>query len=59
MTTYREQLVDRMIRIYGFEHNCVLTFINMCERYENSFWYDHILEILVESHEEDPLVEED
>lgn len=58
MTTYREQLVDRMIRIYGFEHDCVLTFINMCEKYENSFWYDRVLEILVESHEEDPLMED-
>lgn len=58
MTYFRETLVDRMIRVYGFEHDCVLAFISLCERYEDSLWNDHLLEILVESHEADPFMED-
>lgn len=58
MTYFRETLVDRMIRVYGFEHECVLIFIGLCEKYEESFWNDRMLEILVEAHEADPFFEE-
>lgn len=58
MTNFRESLIDRMIRIYGFEHECVLAFISLCEKYEDSLWNDQLLEILVENHEAFPVTED-
>ena len=55
----REQLMDRMIRIYGFEHEIVIAFCGMCEMYPNTEEYDMMLRVLVEWHEEYPVVEED
>lgn len=55
----RKQLMDRMIRIYGFKHEIVIAFCGMCETYPNTEAYDKTLRILVESHEEYPVVEED
>lgn len=51
----REQLIDRMIRIYGFEHEAVIDFAKLCEHYPVGEVYDDMLEILVECHEEDPV----
>ena len=59
MTTYREQLLDRLIAIYGFEAPIVIQFANMCERYADNAWNDDILRLLVEAHEKDPVFEED
>ena len=55
----REQLMDRMIRIYGLEHEIVIAFCKMCEDYPQTEAYDKTLAILVMCHEECPVVEED
>ena len=53
----REELMDRMIKIYGFEHEIVIAFCAMCETYPSTGMYDKTLRVLVECHEEDPVVE--
>ena len=52
--TLRENLIDRMIRIYGFEHPIVIQFAELCERMEYTEANDKALMMLVESHEENP-----
>ena len=59
MTTCRENLIDRMIHLYGFENPMVIQFAGMCEKYPNTADYDDVLRILVEAHEENPLFGED
>ena len=59
MTTYRENLIDRMAHIYGLESSIVIQFADMCERYGNSAWNDDVLRLLVEAHEANPFFEED
>jgi len=59
MTTYRENLLDRLIAIYGLENPIVIQFAQICERYANNAWNDGILWLLVEAHEADPVFEED
>jgi hypothetical protein len=59
MTTYRENLIDRMIHLYGFENPMVVQFAGMCEKYPNNADYDNSLRFLVEAHEEYPIFEED
>lgn len=56
MTAYRENLIDRMIKIYGFENPIVIEFCKLCERAD---WNDRELELLVLAHEDDPVLEED
>lgn len=56
MNDFREQLVDRMIRIYGFENQIVIDFCRMCEEWDNNEWNDKVLEILVQAHEDDPQI---
>lgn len=51
----RENLIDRMIRIYGFEHPIVIQFAKLCERMKNTKANDKALMMLVESHEENPV----
>lgn len=58
MTKFRESLIDRMIRIYGYEHKIVLDFCRLCEAWENNDWNNKSLAILVESHEAEPVFEE-
>lgn len=48
----REQLLDRMIRIYGFEHEVVIEFARMCE---SDNLTDKDLEVIVEAHEANPI----
>ena len=38
MTTYRENLIDRLIHVYGFEDPIVIQFAGMCERYADNAW---------------------
>lgn len=59
MTTYRENLIDRMIHLYGFENPIVIEFCKLCERWEENEWNNKALTILVEAHEADPVLEED
>ena len=51
----REQLLDRMIRIYGFEHEIVIEFARMCEEWLPTEINDKALETLVKCHEENPV----
>ena len=50
----REQLLDRMIRIYGFEHELVIEFAGMIE---NPRFETRHLETLVKCHEAHPQIE--
>ena len=59
MTNFRENLIDRMIRLYGFENPMVIEFCRMCEDWENNQWNDKVLRILVEAHEANPVFDED
>ena len=51
----REQLLDRMIRIYGFEHEIAIEFARMCEEWLPTENNDKALETLVKCHEENPV----
>lgn len=54
MNAKREELLSRMIRIYGFEHEQVIEFAKLLER---THIPDENLEILVECHEEYPVTD--
>ena len=51
MTEKREELLTRMIRIYGMEHEVVIMFAKYIE---NPKFDEELLETLVESHEQNP-----
>ena len=57
MNTMRKSLIDRMIKIYGFEHPVVIQFTELCERWKDTKDNDKVLRIIVESHEEFPVLE--
>lgn len=59
MNVKREALLNRIIRIYGFEHEVTLDFARLCEEWVDDIAHDRILEMLVESHEEFPQIEDD
>jgi hypothetical protein len=59
MNATKEKLIDRMIRIYGFEHDLVIQFAGLCERYANNATNDKMLTILVEAHEANPVFDEE
>ena len=54
MNDFRNDLLPRLIRIYGFEHIFVVQFAEMCEGYVNYPQWDKILEMLVKQHELKP-----
>ena len=57
MNTMRKNLIDRMVKIYGFEHPVVIQFTELCERWKDTKDNDKVLRIIVESHEEFPVLE--
>ena len=59
MNPMSENLLARMIKIYGFEHPIVIKFAKLCERIENIAIYDKALRILAESHEKYPRLDTD
>lgn len=59
MNPMRENLLDRMIKIYGFEHPIVIKFAKQCERWEDTAIYDTILRLAVEAHEKYPNLDTD
>ena len=59
MNLNREALVDRMVKIYGFENPIVIQFCELCEKYEVNEWNDCCLRVLVESHEQYPQIFEE
>lgn len=52
----KEKLIDRMVRIYGFENPIVIEFCRMCERGEI---IEELLELIVELHERCPQLDEE
>ena len=57
MKEIRNALLDRMIRIYGFEHPIVIQFAISCESYTSpdlAPMWDKCLETIVKCHEECP-----
>lgn len=52
----REELLTRMIKLYGFEHEAVIQFAQLMARPQIS---DEILETVVKCHEEHPLWEDE
>lgn len=52
----RDELLTRMIRIYGFEHKCVIEFAKLME---NKNFTDEMLAEIVKSHEEFSQIEEE
>lgn len=57
MNATRENLINRMIRIYGFENDIVIQFAGLCERYTDDATNDKMLTILVEAHEASPILD--
>ena len=54
MTEFRENLLTRMIHLYGMEDSLVIEFARLCEEWEDNDWNNFALEILVEAHEDCP-----
>ena len=52
----KEKLIDRMVRIYGFENPIVIEFCRMCERGEI---IEDLLELIVELHERCPQLDDE
>lgn len=59
MSEYRKNLIDRMIRLYGFEDEKVINFSNLCEKHVDSKEWDNVLRTLVITHEEYPVMDEE
>ena len=59
MTAFREDLLTRIIRIYGFEHPITLDFAKLCENWAPGVNWDRCLEVLVEAHEDHPQIDEE
>ena len=51
MSIFRERLIDRMIHLYGFEHEAVIDFCRICEDWPDATLSDKCLVAIVESHE--------
>lgn len=50
----REELMNRMIRLYGFESPITIDFCRLCEEWSNTEAYDNALATLAKCHEEMP-----
>jgi hypothetical protein len=59
MTNYRENLIDRLIAVYGFENPIVIGFAEWCETWTDNTWNDKVLTIFVDANEAHPVLEED
>jgi len=59
MSEFRNELLGRMIRIYGFESPLTIDFAWMCERYPAGEAYDKTLRIVVECNEAHPYISDD
>ena len=59
MNKLRENLLDSMIRIYGFEHEAVVQFARACESMPDDEAHDKILRFTVMLHQECPVTDEE
>lgn len=55
MSKERKNLLDRIIRIYGFENPITIQFANICESWKKKDQLP-LLEAIVKSHEEFPQI---
>ena len=51
----RKEMLTKIIHLYGFEHTITIQFAQMCETMEENDWNNHVLEILVKAHQENPV----
>ena len=54
MSEVRENMLTRMIRLYGFEHYITIAFAKMLEEYEENDTNNRQLLIMLMAHEADP-----
>ena len=59
MNVKRNELIDRMVRLYGFGNPIVTEFSNMCKHWTQDEDHTHLLEVLVVSHEQFPIIDKD
>lgn len=59
LSQFREDLLTRMIRVYGFEHKITIWFAQLLETQEENEINNKMLEMMVECHEKNPIVDED
>ena len=45
MSEKREQLLDLVISVYGFEHQMTISFAQMCEKWVGDEQWDKLLEL--------------
>ena len=57
MNTMRENLIDRMVKIYGSEHPAVIHFTELCECLKDTEINNTILRLAVEAHEKFPALD--
>lgn len=53
MNDKRKKMVDKMIKLYGFESPITIEFAGLCERYADNPFCDVMLEILVAAHQQE------
>ena len=54
MSTFREQLIERMLNIYAESNPAVQDVVRMCEDWDDTNWNDQIIETIVKAHEANP-----
>jgi len=54
MPAYCEELLTRMINLYGHEHFLTVWYAQLLETLEENEWNKEMLEILVAAHEASP-----
>ena len=59
LSQFREDLLTRIIRIYGFEHKITIWFAQLLETQEENDFDNKMLEMMVECHEKSQIVDED
>lgn len=59
MTERRQKILDRMIKIYGFEHQLVIDYATLCENFPQEEWADSLLLEGIMNHEKNPKIESD
>lgn len=59
MDAKRNELIDRMVRLYGFENSIVIKFCEACEGWAQDEEHTRLLEIIAIAHEQSPIKGED
>ena len=59
LSQFREDLLTRIIHIYGFEHKITIWFAQLLETQEENEINNKMLEMMVKCHEKSPMVDED